>query len=116
MILYLKVKSTKYFIMKSENNFLSQLRKEELEKYNVPFSFETAHTLRIYSKIRFIIDETLDIQHYFDFDREGEMKNDLTIQVYHICEALELAKRELVDFAIEHKLDGLLKLKRTQTL
>ena len=57
--------------MKKENNFLSQLRKEELEKYNIPFSRETAHTLRIYSKIRNIIDDTLDIQHYFDFDREG---------------------------------------------
>ena len=102
--------------MKKENNFLSQLRKEELEKYNVPFSRETAHTLRIYSKIRNIIDDTLEIQHYFDFEREGDMKKDLTIQVYHICEALEIAKRELVDFAIEHEFDGLLKLKSSKTV
>lgn len=44
------------------------------------------------------------------------MKKDLDIQVYHICEALEIAKRELVDFAIEHEFDGLLKLKSSQSI
>ncbi|MDA9139872.1 hypothetical protein N9N57_00555 [Flavobacteriaceae bacterium] len=98
--------------MKKEDDLLSQLRMEELEKYNVSFNHETAYTLRIYSKLKSIIEDTLDIQHYYDFHREGDMKNNLTIEVYHLCEALELAKRELIDFAIENGYDGLIKPKK----
>ena len=82
---------------------------DELEKYNVSFNHETAYTLRIYSKLKSIIENTLDIQHYYDFQREGEMKRNLTMEVYHICEALEFAKRELIDYAIEKDYDGLIK-------
>ncbi len=38
--------------MKKEDDLLSQLRMEELEKYNVSFNHETAYTLRIYSKLK----------------------------------------------------------------
>ena len=95
--------------MKKEDDLLSQLRMDELEKYNVSFNHETAYTLRIYSKLKSIIENTLDIQHYYDFQREGEMKINLTMEVYHICEALEFAKRELIDYAIENDYDGLIK-------
>ena len=33
------------------------------------------------------------------------------MEVYHLCEALEFAKRELFDFAIENEYDGLIKHK-----
>ena len=98
--------------MKKDDDLLSQLRMEELEKYNVSFNHKTQYTLRIYSKLKSIIEDTLDIQHYYDFQREGDMKRNLTMEVYHLCEALEFTKRELIDFAIENGYDGLIKSKK----
>jgi len=34
------------------------------------------------------------------------------MEVYHLCEALEFTKRELIDFAIENGYDGLIKSKK----
>ena len=98
--------------MKEQNDLLSELAKEDLERYNVPFDKNTAYTIRIYSKLKTIIDETLDIQHYFDFNREGDMIENLTLEVYHLCEALEIAKRELIDYAIENQFDSFIKSKK----
>ena len=98
--------------MKEQNDLLSELAKKDLERYNVPFDKNTAYTIRIYSKLKTIIDETLDIQHYFDFNREGDMKENLTLEVYHLCEALEIAKRELIDYAIENQFDSFIKSKK----
>jgi len=37
------------------------------------------------------------------------MKRNITIEVYHLCQALELIKRNLIDFAEENDWDRLIK-------
>ena len=80
-----------------------------MKKYEIKLDRDTAYTLNIYKKLESVVDDQLDIDHYFDFDREGDMKRNLSIEIYHLCQALELIKRNLIEFAAENGWDGLIK-------
>ena len=80
-----------------------------MKKFEIKLDRDTAYTLNIYKKLERVVDDQLDIDHYFDFDREGDMKRDLSIEVYHLCQALELIKKNLLGLAEENGWDGLIK-------
>jgi hypothetical protein len=65
--------------------------------------------LNIYKKLESVVDDQLDIDNYFDFDREGDMKRDHSIEVYHLCQDIELIKRNQIEFAAENTRHGLIK-------
>ena len=65
--------------------------------------------LNIYKKLESVVENQLDIDNYFDFDREGDMKRDHSIEVYHLCQAVKLIKRNQIEFAAENTRHGLIK-------
>ncbi len=81
-----------------------------MKNYKIEIDKSAAYTLNVYKKLERVVDDQLDIDHYFDFDRVGDMKRNITIEVYHLCQALELIKRNLIDFAEENDWDRLIKL------
>ena len=80
-----------------------------MKNYKIEIDKSAAYTLNVYKKLERVVDDQLDIDHYFDFDRVGDMKRNITIEVYHLCQALELIKRDLIDFAEENDWDSLIK-------
>ena len=80
-----------------------------MKNYKIEIDKSAAYTLNVYKKLERVVDDQLDIDHYFDFDRVGDMKRNITIEVYHLCQALELIKRDLIDFAEENDCDRLIK-------
>ena len=80
-----------------------------MKNYKIEIDKSAAYTLNVYKKLERVVDDQLDIDHYFDFDRVGDMKRNITIEVYHLCKALELIKRNLIDFAEENDWDRLIK-------
>ena len=80
-----------------------------MKNYKIEIDKSAAYTLNVYKKLERVVDDQLDIDHYFDFDRVGGMKRNITIEVYHLCQALELIKRNLIDFAEENDWDRLIK-------
>ena len=80
-----------------------------MKNYKIEIDKSAAYTLNVYKKLERVVDDQLDIDHYFDFDRVDDMKRNITIEVYHLCQALELIKRNLIDFAEENDWDRLIK-------
>ena len=54
-----------------------------MKKYKIEIDKSAAYTLNVYKKLERVVDDQLDIDHYFDFDRVGDMKRNITIEVYH---------------------------------
>ena len=80
-----------------------------MKNYKIEIDKSAAYTLNVYKKLERVVDDQLDIDHYFDFDRVGDMKRNIKIEVYNLCQALELIKRDLIDFAEENDWDRLIK-------